>query len=468
MIAKAKSMFGYDAVAGGNKRRSIPTTSRSEDAILGLSDRRKLISTTRDARRNFAVAAWAIRKHLDYVARFSFQAKTGDDDLDNEIEGLIRWWSRPQNCDSRQMHSLRSMVRLIEAGRVVDGDIGVYRLRNGRLQIIESDRIKSDNLRGFPKNAASDDWVHGVKLSPSGAPTQFMIADRNKAGQGFEFKAIVPAKHFHLPGYRDRYDQIRGISPLASAINSMQDVYEGTDYALGKMKLAQLFGLAIFSDTDESAAEVEHDGTTASDGSTLSASGYSQKIGGGPKVFEYGTEDRVEFLETKTPATETKAFMAMMLQMSIKALDIPYALYDESVTNFAGLNAAIRQYKRSCKDKQDDLIELLDSLTHWRLSLMVDDGLLTLPQGMTVSQLRWDWVPDGVPWWDRSKEVVGDIRAIAAGLDNPQRVCRETGTDFKENIDRIAEARQYAKEMGVTVDFTVSQSELMEAAKQDE
>ena len=47
-------------------------------------------------------------------------------------------------------------------------------------------------------------------------------------------------------GFFDRFDQLRGISPLAPAVNTLRDCYEGYDYALAKMKVAQLFALAFY------------------------------------------------------------------------------------------------------------------------------------------------------------------------------------------------------------------------------
>jgi hypothetical protein len=44
----------------------------------------------------------------------------------------------------------------------------------------------------------------------------------------------------------DRFDQLRGISPLAAAINTLRGTYEGFDYALAKAKVAQMFALAFY------------------------------------------------------------------------------------------------------------------------------------------------------------------------------------------------------------------------------
>src|SRR5438045_2473047 len=94
-IARAGRAFfagtsGYDAVDSRGKRKAPPARTRSEDQELLLMQRRMLLSGTRDLQRNFAIAAWAIRKHLDYVSTFAFQSRTGIGDLDDKIETLMK------------------------------------------------------------------------------------------------------------------------------------------------------------------------------------------------------------------------------------------------------------------------------------------------------------------------------------------------------------------------------------------
>lgn len=447
------TQFGYDAVKNKNKRRAPTRIIKSEDKELDKKDREKLIGTTHEVHRNYSVIAWAIRRHLDYVSSFKFQSKNRIGDLDDRIEMLMKRWGR--NCDVSKRHPLRRLTRLIEELRVMDGDAFVYKLADGRIQVIESDNVDLAQ-DGLPDNYArnqnkpndeKDEFIHGVKLDKDGAPVQYALCERNKNGTRKVHKGFIRAEHVIHVGYFDRINQVRGISPLASAINTFQDTYEGFDYMLQKMKISQLFGLVFYRDADESPGQVTDGGDGAGDG-------YSVDFGEGPQMLDLEPGDKAEFLESKSPASETQAFMQLMIQVGLKALDIPYSFFDESHTNFYGSRGGLMQYLKSCDEKRAQLADLLDELTLWRLRLFVEDGDLILPDGMTVDDLKWEWIPDGVPWWDPAKEVRGHVMAIAAGLDTPQRVCRATGTDYYENIDAIREANEYAQSQGVRVVYT--------------
>ena len=80
-----------------------------------------------------------------------------------------------------------------------------------------------------------------------------------------------------------------------------------------------------------------------------------------------------------------------------------------------------------------------------------------LPAGVLPSNVRFEWVPRGMPFWDPSKEIRGHVSAIKAGIDTPQRICRSTGTDYFDNVDAIQKAIQYAEEKGVPLEFAMQE-----------
>lgn len=458
-MAKQKSPFwlGYDAVEQRGRRRQQPARIKHEDTVLTGANRTRLQATAQDVQRNFAIASWAVRKHLDYVSSFSFASRTGDDEVDQQVEDYINAWSQRSNCDVRRQHPFRRMIRMAEARRVVDGDFFFLKLTGdgvsrGKLQAIESDRIATPG--DLPRAFDTESFRNGVKTTTGGTPQSYCICRRDEQTGQLTFERVVPASSLFVHGFYERFDQVRGISPLASALNTLQDVYEGFDYALAKMKVSQLFGLVFYRD-----AEAALQGTIAtldSDNDGVADSGYEVDFGKGPVQLDLNPGDRAEFLEAKTPASETVAFLQMMIHVALKSLDIPYSFFDESFTNFYGSRAGLQQYQKSCETKIADLQEVLDEITAWRLGLAILDGDLALPRGIEFEQLKWEWVPRGVAWWDPQKEVKGNTMAIAAGLDNPQRICRDIGTDFYENIDAIADAMAYAKMKGVPLNLATT------------
>lgn len=441
--------FGYDAVedSGKKRRRPIRTSVSSEDNQLLPYQRRKMISATRDLERNFSVASWAIRKHMDYVATFSFQVRTADQAFNRRLEQLFIWWSQPQNCDIAGRHSLSRFIRLAEQSRTVDGDVLVLFLKNGKMQAIESDRI--DTPTGLFAAPSDRTVTNGVEVDADGRAIAYAVSKRTTYA-GLEFERWVSSEFAHLLGYYDRFDQVRGISRLAPAINTFQDLYEGIGYAIAKAKVAQLFGLITYRESSDPMGTLSQD--------DMDQPRYNVNFGSGPFHLDLDDGDRAEILESKTPSVEFQQFVQQMIASAIKSLDIPFSFYDESFTNYSGARQALLQYEQSVRAKRDDVVELLDRITSWKIFQWSAAGLLTLPDGMLVTEVPWEWIPVGIPWIDPMREIGADVMAIKAGIRSRQQICKERGYDFMDTAKQLGDEKILLESMGLPVDPAISTS----------
>lgn len=445
--------FKYDALEPQGKRRAVPRVVPREDHFTRGSRRTGLQSNAADLARNLSLAAWMVRRHLDYVSQFEFHCHTDNEPLNDTIERLMREDSTPSRADVAGRFSREKMFRLAEARRVLDGDVLLVKLADGRMQGVQADLIK-DPLRPLP----GEEWINGVLVTSLGRPLAYAVHNRTGYTETKEARRINAPNVIHY-GFFERFaaDQVRGVSPFVSALNPLRDVYENFDYALAKAKVAHIFALSIFRDaaTNVEDEECAVDGDDDDDEESDEGPEPYQFDLSKPNILNLDPGDRAEVLESKTPSNEFQNFTQLVIQIALKSLDIPFSFYDEAHTNFFGSRAAWLHYERSCKDRRDDQIEMRRNYTRWKLRHWIQTGRLVLPAGMTVDTVAsfCDWVPRGMPWWDPAKEVKGTIAAIAAGLDTPQRACRATGTEFYDNIDEIAKARAYAEAAGVRVSF---------------
>ncbi len=453
----SKWLFGYDAATPSTRRKSPAAIARSEGRELTSTQRRQLIASARDLPRNFSIAAWAIRRHLDFVSSFKFQARTGNEDFDDELERYMEWYSAPENCDVSGRHSLPELIRMAESLRTVDGDCLVNFVLGGKVQLIESDRIAVP-FGMMPDELTQADVDHGVIVGTTGKALGYIVCKRD--GSRLEFDRVMSPQFATLHGYFSRYDQVRGVSPLAPAINSLRDVYESFDHALAKAKVSQLFALAFYRESSESMGAVS--ATEDSEGNPV---GYEVDFNKGPIQLDLDPGDRAEFLHAQTPSNEFQQFTQTVIGAAIKSLDIPYSFYDEAHTNYSGARLAGMQYELSAKPKRDQNKRLLNRIKDHAIGNGVMQGHITLPRGMEPKDIRGEWIAMGLPWYDPLKEVNADIAAIAAGLKSPQQSAMERGVDPFEVIDQTKEFQDYAASKGVVLtwkadDFIKSASTL--------
>ena len=401
--ATSASTPGTYAAAQPSRLRRRPRTSlKHEDDHLPQRDRDRVQTATMDEHRNFAIAGWMVRKHLDFVAEHNFNCTHESRTFEQEIEGRVKSWSEPRNFDIRERHCLADHIRIDEAMRTIGGDILLQKTSTGHLQAIEADRIRD------PKPKKSDRWRNGILQNRAGKATWFAVHRRTKHGK-FQFERLLPAEEVYHFGYFNRHDQARGITSISSALDYLHSTNETIKYAVAKAKLSQMLGIVLTKD-DPNYGEV--DLTT-----------------GGPFVTEIGTDEKFEFFNDKTPSTQLDNFLRHLISIVMKCLDLPYNFYDESHTNFFGSRAAVIIYLQSCRWKRRQVQALLNHLTRWRMNFEIAERGLVLPRGMTVERIPFEWIPIGMPWWNPTQEATAAQKMIDLRLRTRTEIRRETHGD---------------------------------------
>lgn len=455
-----ESAFGYDATDAKGRRRAPDGKTHAEDRVLPMAGRAKVQSAARDLIRNFTIAGWMIRRHLDYVAPHSFHSRSGDEGFDAECEAALAEWSTAGEFDAAGRFPLCEFVRLTEACATIDGDCGRLKLDDGKSQAIESDRIRNPEKD-------SKGWVNGIRKGPGGTVAAYAIWGHDDTGTRYKFERTIPADNLFLHGHFQRFNQYRGISPLVPGLNSLQDVYEGIGYGIAKLKVEQLFALALYRDATEAAGEIDDTAAVDEDGSEVNKGGYQVDFAsnGGQIVLDLDPGDRAEFLKSDSPGANSREFLHAVVMVAMKALDLPYSFYDEQHTNFFGSRAAWLHYERSCTPKRERVRRLLDDWTAWRMRIAMRRGF-RIPAALTTVRPWWEWVPEGMPWWDPAKEIKGDTDAIGGGFTTPQRVVRQRGGgDVFRNILDIKRTIDFARANGVVLSYDAEQvSKLKPAA----
>ena len=458
-----RTSFGYDAVVDKNRRRSPATATRHESKVITQNDRRKLIATAQDQRRNLALVAWAYRLHLSFNTQFRLHVTTKDDGLNEEIENAFDWWSLPTNCDVTKRHSLPRLCRLMEGHRFTDGDVGVLFTTAGRIQLIEGDRINKPSS-GVPQHLAKVDWNHGVELDSAGAARRYMICNRQNGGTGLEFDSVKTARNLKLFGYMERYDQHRGISPLSAAINTFADVYEAWELNILKAKAHALFGIVVSRESsgrgELGLEQTETVAATDTDQEKYAAERYEATPSGVFK-WEMGMGESVSTVESKTPSEEFIAFTNLLVRVGILAMDLPFSFFDGSGASYSSQRMDLTLYEVGNNVKREPMQQLLSLIAKWKLARWtsaeqtVDDfgePRIKLPGRMTLNDLTYEWIPAGIPWLDPAKESKADEAAVRMGIASRGYIAKKRGySKLRRTFDELEYEENEIARRGITI-----------------
>ena len=512
-----KFHFGYNASVDKGRRQSPKSVVKSEDAVLSKSTRSKLQATAQDQVRNHSLVAWMVRKHLDYVSSFHISFRTEKEELDTLVNQIFRWHGEPRNLDYMGRFGRDEMFRLFEMEKVVGGDAGLLKLPDLKLQSIESDLICKGT--DAPTNVNNSGLVTDAK----GRVLEYAICRRGENGGKPQHDHLEPTSNLIFDGYWTRFSsQSRGVSPLTTAINTVQDISESFEYNIIKAKTHALFGIAISRDPEGvgsmGAASGQQDvrawvaevwtwdvGEWCSYGgvlyscqathSTTSASVFATDLAAGKwaqdttatptnlnpseiNLLDLNAGEKAEILESKTPSTEFVNGSYLFIQIAMLALDIPITCFDSRRSSFSARIADLNEYEVSSTSKRTKNRYVRQAYSDWVLATLWHDpkdawNLRRTAEkaGFNLRQLQQsiEWVPAGSPWLDKLKQVMGDQQAVNMMLDNSIDAARRRGSNVFDNIDKQAKVIAYATKMGVPISSIASNSrsvqEVVDAAE---
>jgi capsid protein len=433
----SKTAFGYHFVDQSRNRRKISTAAcKPENEVLSDRDREKLAENARDCDRNFAVAAWALRRHLDFVATWRFHCRAKDKGLRRDVEAYVKSREKRQAFDASGRHPRRRWFRLAEARRILDGDVFGVRLEEGTVQALECEQCRTP---GKPPAEYSDPkrWRSGVYCDQAGRPEAFAFhyQDRN---QWYLDRVVPAAKVWHHAYWGGRFRQSRGLSPIAAGLASLVDAYEGVDMVSARLKVEQLFAMAMYRSAEDSPAPISVLGENDEEESDSDQPRYEIDFGRGPIFLDLDPGDRAEFLQGASPSQTAREFIGDLIGVALKSIDIPRSFWDEAYATFHGSRSAALLYVKGCEEKREDVRDLHIDWTDWQLARAFSDGDLLIPSG--EESIPYVWHSAGVPWWNPSVEVTASLKAIDGKITSRQRVVEETlGVDFFDLLEELAD-----------------------------
>ena len=429
--------FGrFDAALESSKRGISRNIAGGEDTS-GTAERYKLIRAARDLADNFPPVRSLLLKFATYVSgRLSYQARTGNKDLDAQIERYWADWC--SKCDFLRRHDFTTLLQLAVMAILRDGDCGFIIVRDGfelRLQSVEADRI------GSPYNRLidSDKYIGGIMLDEYGRPEKYQIYVRTINNQYIDFTSIDAAEFIHLFD-ATRLDEYRGRSAFATALNAARDLQEALKAEIQAIKYAS-YQTGVITTENGSADAADYFAT-----SSRNDNGETAKLSNiDPGAINYlSPGEKMEMFQSERPGGAFGEFIRLVQSHICMSVGLPYgfafdadksgpmarmeaAMAERTFARWRGLLES--QFLNRIKN-----IVLLDGVAQGK----IEDSEFLLDG-------RWCW-PAKVSI-DYGREAQADIALWKAGLKTAGQIYADAGEDYEEAL------RARAKEAAMIVDL---------------
>jgi len=441
----------YDAAIGDRNSNWMPTNQTPEETDAAYRDRVR--ARARDLERNSDIAQAAVRAIKRNVIGTGIrpQADTGDPDLNNKIEAVWKWWTRPENCDITGGSSFYELQQMLVHRRFFDGEILVKPVVDKRkafplsLQFIEADYLDSMKTEGNNNRPV----LGGVEIDKTYRPQAYWLLENIDSlflHSGRNESKRVPADKILHYYNKTRPTALRGMSELAVVMERLKDTGETITAEVVATKVAACF--AGFVEDEMPATAVGR----------LPQNSAGQRIDGiEPGMLHYlGKGQKVSFATPGRPNTSVGDFLQMMLRYTGSGLGLSYEALsrDVSKANYS----SIRQ--GNLDDRQEWRMAQQSAITHfcepiWEL--FMDAAVLS---GKVKIRGYWEnrgkyttcfWTAPGWSWIDPLKEVKASREELAAGMTTLAKVCAAKGEDWQEVLEQMAHEKAYAEKLGLNL-----------------
>lgn len=435
------------------------TVNEQINHLIGRASPR-LRSRVRDLVRNFPLFSRGLNAYTACMvgrgARFQSLAVHPDGtpapEIRAKIEQRFRAWMECDADVSGNLH-LYEMQQLL-CRQLLEGGEGLFAFQyepRNRINPLSLMAIDADRLTdyGAAPLTADAELFAGVEFDPrTGRKLAYHVTD---GWYQSEVRRIAADDMVHVYQHL-RPGQLRGVTPLASAILIARAMAEYTQNELTSSRMAAQYMAMV---TTESPRDFQASrgivGSSAASGAQRPDIDYLENA-----IIEYlRPGEKIEFAQTASrPGDSFDRFCRFATRMIAVTIDVPYEMLSGDYQNI--------NYSTSKASRGDSRLLLQPH----RLMMDIHFSRRLFRRWMDTEALTQDympgywkdpeaycrclWIPAAMPSVEPQKDNRADIDAIAAGLKSPQEAILERGNDPEEVLDQLAEWQRMARERGVT------------------
>ena len=297
---------------------------------------------------------------------------------------------------------------------------------------------------------AGNELIQGVEIDKkSGRVIAFHLEDPDHWGQPRRVE-----KDFAIHTFQTlRPGQVRGVSPLVSAILSAHDIGEFIGAEVDGAKKAAAY-LATAKSPNPAQFAMQRGKLDPQSGVRV------REIGNGIIEVLHSNED-FNLIDHNRPGAQFEPTVNFITRMIAVTAGLTYEMVsgDYRGINFSNLKGIRGDLLHMTRPGQRRFARQFCQVifTRW-LDAMNSIGALSLPNywSQRSRYLRAArWLYPGIEGVDILREARGALSLLAGGLEAPQEYLARRGLDPRDTLRAIAEFRRLAKEEGVDIDWGV-------------
>lgn len=439
---------------GGVSTRLDTTYSTTTYNMIGGSptaraELKKMRDRARNLDNNNAIAAGILDRATENVIGTGIMIRPATDspEFNDEVAKAWKEWTR--TCDARGMFSFEQLQAMAYRCHLRDGDSGVVLVSAGgdsKLQVLEGDKVCT------PSNATKykgSTVIDGVTVNAIGRPQGYWLeviaADSNSTASKIDYTYVDARDFVFLPRLTSP-SQVRGVTAFAQGFTLFDQITGYVEASVVAARIAACQALMIKRNNSSQLLSNLQSRTSPAAGQITKLTSIE------PGMVHYlGPDEEVQTVNPSHPTQSFEGFvtaLGRLLGLNF-GLTIEQVFLDFSRANYSSSRAARLQAQQTALQQQDWFASVFVSRVYqWWLSREIKRG--TLPNAPAENAWAHEWIPQGRPWVDPTKEIDAAIKAVALGVDARAYIASERGFVFRDLCRQNSEDEDTLEEFGLS------------------
>lgn len=416
---------------------------------------------SRNLERNSDIFNGIINAYVRNIVGYglNLQVKTPDEDLNSLVSEYWDEWTKSRNCDVTGESTFDELITIVLERYLIDGGILIYKayteggLLPFKLQLLEVDEIDSGRIA--PKYAGNV-VVSGVEKDGFGKPAGYWINEYNIDGTKSVDSRFIKKEDVIFFYKKKRPGQSREMSQMAPTISRLRDITSYMETVSIKERITASLSVFIKKTTPSGGIGGIGRGGQKVDQS----SGYSGTTITPGMITELRPGEDIGVVTPSGQSSNINDYIRTQQRMAGAGQGLSYETTsrDMSQVNYSSARQGLIEDEATFKIIQKSLINhvLREIYETFFISLVVSGRLDKYLNTADLfrdkkSYLKHNWKPGARKWIDPLKEAGANRVALVTGQKSFQQLCNENGQDWKQVIDEIAQAQEYAIQKGVDI-----------------
>ena len=441
----------YDAGDFGRLNSGWRVSNESAE-VTDRNSREWVRARARDLERNSDVMNSVLGAYKRNIigSGFQIQAKGKNTKLNKELEQLWKKWCKARNCDVTGQQNLNEMLRMAVVRKKVDGGILFVKryTKDGMipfsLQMVEVDELDT----GFESpHDKSHKVVGGIEYNEYNRPVGYWIRQYEVDGYSIASPVYVKADDVIFYFTKKRPSQIREMSDMSPTVTRIRDVNEFITAVSVKQRIEAC--LSVFIKKQLPVSGIGRSGISDTQGKNS----YDGKTLTPGMIKELNAGDEVQVVNPTGQSADATSFVKLQQRLVGAGQGLSYEATsrDMSETNYASARQGAIEDEMTFQEEKEKILSILDEIYETFVISCVISGIVQVRDFWEKKDeyLAHEWIQPPKKWIDPQKESGAMKTALNIGVKTYKQIAAEQGTDWRTQIDDIAEVNEYAKSKGL-------------------